>query len=684
MSKTSAKNTTISKNTFLGIPLDFLRSPRLYLSEIRYVQDFVDTKWYVDNYNIDQQKYPSAALHYVTLGANLGYDPSPDFSTHLYLQNNPDVKQSNMSALHHYVLHGRHEGRFVRGAVDLIKGLQDQIADAYAQDQNKVHEPWLTLIVPTYNTPARYLDALWHSVKDQRASGLHIIFSDDGSPDEASRKHLSLLADQEGVDVILSKDNGGISNASNRALEKVTTPWVSFLDHDDFLGDNAVWVLKQAIDAYPETKFWFTDEAIVDDDGVPSGAFLKPAFDPILLSCINYINHLSLYKSERVKALGGLRPAFDGSQDYDLVLRYTKDLSDREIRHIPFPAYHWRRTDETYSQRFAEKSARAARASLTEHFANTPNFQKITPSQDGEGHWVHFETSKTNAPLVSIIIPNKNSPKLLATVLTGVFEKTNYPNLEVIIVDNGSTDKKTLELYDAYRKKHANFQVEIQPAPFNFAAMINRGFSLAKGDHYFLLNNDIEIITPNWLDEMVACLNFEHVEIVGAKLLYANDTIQHAGITVGAQNLAVHTYAHSSRKFGGPMNRLFFRNTMTAVTGAAMLISGRCLEEVGLWDEENFAIAYNDVDFCMRARKAGFRCAITPQALLYHHESISRGSDETPQNRARFKREQERLIQIHGTDHFTDPSTTPFFENRKDRFEQFYASALNLGRCWNS
>lgn len=226
------------------------------------------------------------------------------------------------------------------------------------------------------------------------------------------------------------------------------------------------------------------------------------------------------------------------------------------------------------------------------------------------------------------------------------------------------------------------FSAHVEAGPFNFARAINKGLSLATGEHVLVLNNDIEVIEPSWLKEMVSCLSFAGTGIVGAKLLYPNGRIQHAGVITGFGGLAGHWYLNKNRNFGGPLNRLHLRNSMTCVTGAAMLVSGECARTVGAWDEASFAVAYNDVDYCLRAYKAGFNIVWTPFACLYHHESASRGSDLVGERRARFEREKENLRRLHGTQTFADPAINPAYDRRHSDPAVLMPTALHMERRW--
>jgi len=384
---------------------------------------------------------------------------------------------------------------------------------------------------------------------------------------------------------------------------------------------------------------------------------LKPAYDPILLSGVNYINHFSLYRTERIAEIGFLREGFDGSQDYDLLLRYLDGLADETILHLPYPAYWWRRTGQTYSRKFLERATKAARRALQDRYGKIEKIVSVGPALTDTLHRVDVTLGAW--PKVSIIIPSRGNFELIKRLLRGIFEETDYPAFEVIVVDNGSTDSDVISLYAAVTARHANFRASVVTEQFNFARAVNKGMALSTGEHFLLLNNDLEVTDRNWLKELVSCLSYDKVGIVGAKLLYPNGEIQHAGVIAGFGGLAGHWYLNKPSDFGGPMNRLHLRNSMTCVTGAVMLVSKACAQCIGPWDETNFPIAYNDVDYCLKAYKAGFRTVWTPFACLYHHESASRGSDRFGEQRKRFNQEKDNLRRLHHTFDFRDPAVNP-------------------------
>lgn len=526
---------------------------------------------------------------------------------------------------------------------------------------------WLSIVVPVYNTPVTYLDNLLQSFRLQEMPGAELILSDDGSTSKETRSWLHARGINGNVRVIFNDDNRGIAAATNAGLRVANGDWVTFLDHDDMIAPHGLKVIATAIAAVEGAQFFFSDEVIIDDSLQPKGLMLKPAFDPVLLSGVNYINHFSVYRYSRLAEIGFLQLGYDGSQDYDLLLRYLDGLPEDAIQHIPYPAYWWRQTGRSYSAKYLEKATQNARKAIADSFLRRGREVRVVPAITKTLHKVMFDASEDNLPKISIIIPSKNSVKLISRVLEGIFHKTDYPHFEVIVVDNGTTEKEVLALYERYANTHKNFLYEINVEEFNFSRSINRGLRISNADHVLLLNNDTEISDPFWLREMVQCLNFDRAGIVGAKLLYANDTIQHAGVIVGFGGLAGHWYSEKSRDFGGPMNRLHVRNSMSCVTGAVMLISGDCLKAIGEWDELNFPIAYNDVDYCLRAKNAGYRIVWTPFSCLYHHESVTRGSDASGVRRQRFEKEKDRLRSIHATRNYQDPTINPGYST--DRSE---------------
>lgn len=566
--------------------------------------------------------------------------------------------------------------------IGLLRGLVRKIQDDHVLQravelagQDHVHQaypdpsqpPLISFVVPVYNTKAAYLDDLAASFHLQLKTGVacELVLSDDGSTSRQTLKRLEKLGREEGVVVVRSAQNGGIARATNLGVEAARGQWIGLVDHDDALAPFAAERIARTLAQHPDCQFLYTDEVIADAALRPQGYFLKPAWDVVLLSGVNYVNHLSLYRRDRFLRMGGVREGFEGSQDYDLVLRYTAGLSDREILHLPYPAYLWRRDGASYSALFLEAATRHARRALGQRFGRPDADAVIDEALTPNLHRVRFDAMQTSWPKVSVIIPSIDHHELISRTLRGLCEETDYPDLEIIVVDNGTQDPQVLDLYAQYEERAPAFKAILHKEDFNFSRSINRGLEYASGDMILLLNNDVEIREPGWLKEMVSCMSYERAGIVGARLLYPSGALQHVGVMVGFGGLAGHWFVEEPGDFVGPMARLQVRQSFSAVTGACMLVSRACLEKVGRLDEQAFAIAYNDIDYCLRAREQGFRIVWTPFATLIHHESATRGSDVAPDKIERFRREQDNLRARHQTDCFEDPAINPWYS--KDR-----------------
>ena len=514
--------------------------------------------------------------------------------------------------------------------------------------------PLISFITPVYNTAARYLDDLLASFRSQPAGLSELVLSDDGSNAAETDAWLNAHAGEPGLVILRRAQNKGIAVTSNEGVRASRGRWIGFVDHDDALAANGVLVLARTIRQHPQAKFIYTDELITDANLRGVDFFNKPAFDDVLLSGVNYINHLSLYRRDVLEAIGGFRESYDGSQDYDLLLRHLAMLRPSEILHLPYPAYLWRRDGGSYSVKFIEKATANARRALGDAYG-----APVEAALGGDLHRVRLDA---RTPKISIVIPNKNSFALISRLIEGLLRETDYPDFEILVIDNGSTDPEVLALYEKTTAESPRFMLHLEAAEFNFSRQVNIGMRRAVGELILLLNNDIEVVTPDWLREMAECFAYPGVGIVGARLLYPNRTLQHAGVIVGLGGLAGHWFHRRPADYPGPMGRLRVRSRMTAVTGACMMISRECMERVGAFDEENFAIAYNDIDYCLRAREAGFGVVYTPFATLIHHESASRGRDDRGPNRPRFLRDQAALLERHGTEEFSDPFHSPWYD----------------------
>ncbi len=520
-----------------------------------------------------------------------------------------------------------------------------------------------SILVPLYNTPDNFLKEMIKSVTDQTYKNWELCLA-DGSTDDFAYvgEYCQKLASVDNRIIYKRLDeNRGISENTNKCIEMATGEYIVLFDHDDYLHPSALFECMKAI-CEQNADFIYTDEdKFKTVGGKLFDAHFKPDFAPDNLRSNNYICHLSVFKKDILDQTGGFNKKFDGSQDHDLVLRLTEKAE--HIVHIPKILYHWRVSGVSVaSDPYAKPyTIQAGRDAVCEQLKRL-GLKGTVGSTDIHPNIYRIKYEIENNPKVSIIIPNYNHVEELSRCINSIIEKTTYKNYEIIIVENNSNEEtfayyKTLEKYPQIKTVIYENATE-----FNFSAINNFGVKFATGDHILLLNNDVEIISPDWLQEMLMFSQRSDVGAVGAMLYYPNDTIQHAGIIIGLLTLAGHAFKHFPRGTGGFFGRAAYAQNLSAVTAACMMIRKDVYETVGGLDE-TFKVAFNDVDLCMQIRKAGFNIVWTPFAELYHYESISRGVEDTPKKKARFasevKRFQERWkTELENGDPYYNPNLT--------------------------
>lgn len=502
--------------------------------------------------------------------------------------------------------------------------------------------PVFSIVVPVYKTPDKYLKALIRSIEEQTYPNWELILADAGVDKKGVSVNTSLIsrmARQDNRIVYLPLGtNGGIAENTNEAIKKATGQWIVFADHDDTLSKDALFQAFKVINAHPDVAYIYSDEDKIDASGRKRfDPNFKPDFNPDLLDSMNYISHLSVVKRTLIDEVGLLDGRFNGSQDYDLTLRCIDHISSEQIYHISEVLYHWRSYElstagNQESKRYAfEAGKRAVQAHLD---------RQSIPATAEETKWLgryRVRYHWNERPLISVVIPNKDHVDDLKRCLTSITEKTTYSNYEIIIIENNSTEQRTEEYYKEISKNSRIKVVRFQ-GEFNYSAINNYGISFANGDYYLLLNNDTEVINPDWMTEMLDICMRKDVGIVGAKLYYHDGTIQHAGVIVGIGGVAGHAFKYFPGDSEGYFSRAVVVQDYSAVTAACMLVKKEAFQKVeGL--SEDLAVAFNDVDFCLKVGHAGYRIVFTPYAQLYHYESKSRGVEDTPQKKARFQQE---------------------------------------------
>ena len=518
---------------------------------------------------------------------------------------------------------------------------QHSRAHLEAQIARLLAQPRISILMPVFNTRLDHLDKAIASVSRQIYANWELCIADDCSTAPHVKKRLLRWAARDPrIKLTFREVNGHISAATNSAFALATGDWIALLDHDDVLPEHALAETALAIDRHPDVQLLYSDEDKIDDHGRRSHPHFKPDFSIDLLRSMNYFNHLTVHRAENIRSIGGWRQGFEGSQDYDLNLRIVEHLPASAIHHIPKILYHWRATEGSTAASASEKSYafRNGLEALQQHLLRCRLPACAEPLPSAPYFRVRYRPAQ-KAPLASLVIPTRDSVDLLRTAVGSILDKTTYPDYEILIVDNRSEKAETFRFFRQLTARHANIRVLPYDHDFNYSAINNHAVHHANGSVVGLLNNDVEIISPGWLDEMVGHALRPEVGCVGAKLFYPNGTVQHGGIILGIGGVAGHAHKYFPHDAQGYFSRLQVQQNLSAVTAACLVVRKEIYLEVGGIEESHLRVAFNDVDFCLRVRAAGYLNVFTPFAQLYHHESISRGLDNTPEKMERFNRE---------------------------------------------
>jgi len=516
--------------------------------------------------------------------------------------------------------------------------------------QNWTHQPLVSVLVPTYNSPLNYLKEAVESVQAQIYPHWELCIADDASTRPEVADYLRELAQQDArVVVTFREKNGHISASSNSALASAKGEWVALLDHDDRLHPLALFHVVEALQSHPDAQIIYSDEDKIDAHGLRFGPYFKGEFNRELMWAQNMISHLGCYRRDALLEINGFRLGFEGSQDYDLALRVIERCRPEQVVHVPHVLYHWRAILGSTALAPDQKpyADSASRRALREHLARVgisadvepapaiPNMNRVRPKLPAQ------------LPLVSILIPTRDRVELLRTCIESIQARTAYPHYEIVVVDNGSSESASLIYLDGLVQQ--GIKVIRDSRPFNFSALNNLAASHAQGDFLCLMNNDIEIVTGDWLEEMLSFAALPGIGAVGAKLWYPNvqDGLQHAGVVIGMGGVAGHAHVGLARGQVGYFGRIALHHRLMAVTAACMLIRKDHYLQVGGLDE-SIAVAFNDVDFCLRLHEAGLACILTPYAEMVHHESASRGDDLSAAQRERFMTEEKFMHERWG------------------------------------
>ncbi len=503
-----------------------------------------------------------------------------------------------------------------------------------------------SILVPLYNTPEIFLREMIESVQNQTYSNWELCMADGSDADHKDVARIAREYAKKDKRILYKKleKNLGISENTNACIEMATGDYIALFDHDDWLAPSALYENMKVIDRQ-NADFIYSDENTFHHD--PSDAFcphFKPDFSPDTLRSYNYICHFSVFKRSLLDQVGHFRKEFDGSQDYDIILRLTEKA--KTIVHIPKIIYYWRAHEASVASDISAKTycLDAAKKALAEHLQRIGLEGKVEDSRIPSVYKIQYKINGN--PKISILIPNKDHIEDLDKCIQSVLTKSTYQNFEIIIIENNSEEQATFDYYKTL-EENTKIKVVTWESEFNYAAINNYGAKYATGDFILLLNNDVEIITSDWLEQMLMFAQRSDVGAVGAMLYYSDDTIQHAGVILGIGGVAGHSHKYFKRGEYGYASRLALAQNLSAVTAACMLMSKKVFHEVGGLDE-TFKVAFNDVDLCMKIRQKGYLIVFTPFAELYHYESKSRGLEDTKEKQQRFQGEINRFYEKWG------------------------------------
>ena len=628
---------------------------------------FFSRQWYLSRYPDVAESGMDPALHYVLHGGAERRSPGPDFDAHWYLMRNPDVAASGVNPLLHYIEQtdeGRKRqyadpyGQWIRD----YDSLNDTDREAIrAHIATLVSQPLISIVVPVYNTEEKYLREMIESVRGQLYVRWELCLADDASSvphvDRTLREYAAL---DPRIKTATRPTNGHVCAATNSALALATGEFVALLDHDDLLPEHALYEIAVELNAHPDADVVYSDSDCVDDSGRRLAPYFKTDWDPDLMLGHNMVSHLGVYRRSLVEKLGGMRLDYEGSQDYDLMLRAAEDTTPDRIRHVPAVLYHWRRNAAapSFSESSLDRCVVAARRAIRSHLQRTGTIARVEPAPLAPAFNRIVYPVPGEPPLVSVIVPTRDRADLLARCADGVLTRTDYEPLELIIVDNASSEPATLELLSRLQT-HPRVRLIRYEGAFNFAAMNNRAVLEARGSVVVLLNNDVDVLSPVWLEEMVSHAVRPDVGAVGAKLLYPDGHVQHAGVVLGVGHGAGHFFHGLSGHDLGYYSFLVLTRRVSAVTAACMAVRRSAYLEIGGLDEVNFPVVFNDVDFCLRLGARGYAIVWTPHAVLQHFESATRGSDLKGEQAARLGRDGRHLRDRWGPILDNDPHYNP-------------------------
>jgi len=585
-----------------------------------------DPAWYRRTYGLRQA---DPIEHFLRSGGRMGFNPNEEFDCAAYFDANPDVAAAGVNPFLHFLRHGRNEQRALeRDRAAIIRQSYFQLDSTDTERLRRRVEalgadrPLISVVVPTYNTDVALLSACVRSIIEGAYDAVEVIVVDDASTSPTLEPFLSSLgALDPRIRVIRRRENGNISKATNEGLRNATGALIAFVDHDDELTPDALLHVAEAACSDPETGVWYSDQVKCDDAGRNYEHFFKPDWSPAYLLGVMYVGHLLVVRAEHARAVGGFDPAFDGVQDFEFMLRLAEQ--DVRVGHIARPLYKWRAIAGSLAAGVNEKSDIdwKQRQAVAAHLARLGRTWRVESHPTLPHRSVLLPGPGTRTPRVSIVIPTRDQGEILDRCLSTLFGLTDYPDMEVIVVDNGTTDPVALDALARHPVRRIAY-----PQRFNFAEACNLGAAASDGGLLLFLNNDTEIIEPDWLRKLALYFEWDACAAVGPVLLYPDRRVQHAGVVLGARGTADHVMRFFPETVDGYAGSLACTREVSAITGACLMTHRPLFDAVGGFATE-FAKHYQDVDLCLKLTQGGRRALSVGNARLIHHESVSRKAE---------------------------------------------------------
>jgi glycosyltransferase involved in cell wall biosynthesis len=574
------------------------------------------------------------------------------------------------------------DARSYQAWIDAFDTLTPTVVESFRlRCRHLERRPLISVVMPVFNPNLEHLADAVRSVQAQIYGEWELCIADDASTAPGVKEWLAELAQRDPrVKVVRRESNGHISEASNSALAVAEGEYVALLDQDDLLRPHSLLIVAEALNRWPDAAMLYSDEDKLDARGRRTGHYFKSDWNPYLLRSHNIVSHLGVYRRSLVMEVGAFRCGFEGAQDYDLALRCSERVQAHQVVHLPFVLYHWRVHEKSTARGLGAKpyARRAAERALQEHLDRCGIAGHAGSTSCG--YRVQYALPDPQ-PRVCIVVPTRNKADLLRACIGSVLEGTLYGNYEIVIVDNGSDEDEALAYLQSIAE-HPKVRVLRDARAFNFSRLNNEAVQQTDAELVCLLNNDIEVLSPGWLGEMVSLAMQPDVGAVGAKLLYPDGTVQHGGVIVGIGGVAAHAHKHFRSIDPGYIGRARLIQEVSAVTAACLVVRRRAYLAVHGFDEEHLAVAFNDVDFCLKLKAHGLHNVWTPYAVLCHHESVSRGIDDDPRKEARFRREADyiRYRWEHVIRH--DPAYSPNLSLHDEQFALAFPPRVSLGDAY--